>query len=111
MVSPVQSGTSRLSGQPWRKVDVVLEYEHHERWPKAIMFSVMGDNIEKFGLATGGRYEVEVDFSVREFNGRYFLGANVWKVTALGAAVPNEGAAPASAPEPAPGGSGDDLPF
>lgn len=93
-LSPIQSGTSK-SGKAWRKIDVVLEYEHHDQWPKAIVFSVMNDNIEKFGFQVGGEYEVEVDFSAREYNSRYYMSANAWKATAKNVAA---AAAPQQAP-------------
>ena len=80
-ISALQSGTSK-AGKGWRKIDVVLEYEHHDQYPKAIVFSVMNDNIEKFGFQVGGEYEVEVDFSVREYQNKHYLSANAWKATA-----------------------------
>lgn len=85
-VSPIQSGTSK-SGKAWRKVDVVLIYDNSKpEYPKAIMFSVMNDNIEKFGFVLGGEYEVEIDFSVREYNSKHYMSAACWKATALNAA-------------------------
>ena len=84
-ISPIQTGTSK-AGKEYRKIDVVLEYEHHGQWPKAIMFTVFGDNIDKFNLHQGAEYDVEVDFQVHESNGRKFMNANAWKVTAKNAA-------------------------
>lgn len=80
-VSPLQSGTSK-SGKAWRRMDAVLEYEHHDQYPKAIVVSVMNDKIEELNLKLGGEYEVEVDFSVREYNGKYYQSATAWKATA-----------------------------
>ena len=81
-ISPIQSGTSK-AGKEWRKIDVVLTYDSSKpEYPKAIVFSVMNDNIEKFGFQVGGEYEVEVDFSVREYNGKNYMSANAWKATA-----------------------------
>jgi len=80
----VASGTSK-SGKAWRRVDVVMEYEHGQ-YPKSIVFSVMNDNIEKFALQAGGEYEVEVDFTVHEYNGRNYMSANAWKATPINAA-------------------------
>lgn len=82
-VSPIQSGTSK-SGKAWRKVDVVLTYDNSKpEYPKAILFSVMNDNIEKFGFVQGGEYEVEVDFSVREYQGKHYMSAVCWKAAKL----------------------------
>lgn len=80
-VSPIQSGTSK-SGKAWRRMEAVLEYEHHDQYPKAIVVSVMNDKIEELNLKLGGEYEVEVDFSVREYNGKYYQSATAWKATA-----------------------------
>ena len=82
-VSPIQSGTSK-SGKAWRKVDIVFIYDNAKpEYPKAILFSVMNDNIEKFGFVQGGEYEVEIDFSVREYQDKHYMSASCWKATAL----------------------------
>lgn len=95
-VSPIQSGTSK-AGREWRRMDVVLTYDNFKpEHPKAIVFSVMNDNIEKFGFQVGGEYEVEVDFATREYQGKYYLSANCWKATAKNAAAPEP--QPAAAP-------------
>lgn len=120
-VSPIQSGTSK-SGKAWRKVDVVLVYDNSKpEYPKAIVFSVMNDNVEKFGLVQGGEYEVEVDFSVREYNGRHYMSASCWKATRLDAQQPastayptNPYAAPVVQPQQqtsTKSQQSDDLPF
>jgi len=80
-IGAVASGTSK-SGKAWRRIDVVMEYEHGQ-YPKSILFSVMNDNIEKFALQERGEYEVEVDFSVREYQGKHYMSASCWKATGL----------------------------
>lgn len=87
-VSPVQSGTSK-SGKQWRRIDVCLTYDNSKpEYPKSILFSVMNDNIEKFAFAQGAEYEVEVDFTTREYNGRTYMSASCWKATRLDAQQP-----------------------
>lgn len=82
-VSPIQSGTSK-SGKAWRKVDVVLIYDNSKpEYPKAIVFSVMNDNIEKFAFMQAHKYEVEVDFSVREYQGKHYMSAACWKAARI----------------------------
>ena len=113
-VSPIQSGTSK-SGKAWRKVDVVLTYDNsNKEYPRAIVFSVMNDNIEKFGFVQGGEYEIEVDFSVREYNSKHYMSAACWKATRLDVTTsapqtqyqqPVQPMAQAQPPQP------DDLPF
>lgn len=80
-VSQIQSGTSK-SGRQWQRVDVVLTYDNSKpEYPKAVLFSVMNDNIGKFNLQLGCEYEVEVDFSVREYQGKNYMSASCWKAT------------------------------
>lgn len=108
-ISALQSGTSK-AGKEWKKIDVVLTYDNSKpEYPKAIVFSVMNDNIEKFGFQVGGEYEVEVDFSSREYNGKFYLSANAWKATAKNvptATAPQQATQTAQQPQEA-----DDLPF
>lgn len=78
-LSQEQSGTSK-NGNTWRKIDAVLEYEHGQ-YPKAIVFSVMNAKIEELNLQLGCDYEVQVDFSSREYQGKYFMNAIAWKAT------------------------------
>lgn len=80
-ISQLQSGTSK-SGKQWQRVDVVLTYDNSKPdYPKAILFSVMNDNIGKFNFQQGCEYEVEVDFAVREYQGRNYMSASCWKAT------------------------------
>ena len=124
-ISPIQSGTSK-AGKEWRKIDVVLTYDNTKpEYPKAIVFSVMNDNIEKFNLCVGCEYDIEVDFSVREYNGKNYMSANAWKASAkntltapMSAPTPAQqgwqAAYPAPQPQPAPQPTpqaNDDLPF
>lgn len=94
-ISAIASGTSK-SGKAWRKTDVCLTYDNSKpEYPKAIVFSVMNDNIEKFALQVGGEYDVEVDFSVREYQGRHFLSASCWKAEPKATMQPQPQQAPA----------------
>lgn len=80
-ISQKQSGTSK-SNKAWSKIDVTMVYDNSKpEWPKSIVFSVMNDNIEKMGFVVGREYEVEVDFSTREYNGKAYMSASCWKAT------------------------------
>lgn len=81
-ISAEQRGTSK-AGKEWRRIDVVLEYEAHEKYPKQVLFSVMNDNIDKLALVVGESYEVEIDFSVNAYNGKHYMNASCWKASAL----------------------------
>lgn len=108
-ITPIQSGTSK-AGKQWSKIDAVLTYDNSKpEYPKTILFSVMNDNISKFDLRQGLEYEVEVDFSVREYNGRYYMSASAWKVAATQSQPAAQTVAPQS--QMPKGDSSDDLPF
>lgn len=119
-VSPVQSGTSK-AGKQWSKIDVVLVYDISKpEYPKSIVFSVMNDNINKFNFQTGQEYEVEVDFSTREYNGKTYMSASCWRATLQQAAQQPQSPTPTldslgvstSHPQPAAAPADDsDLPF
>lgn len=78
-VSPIQSGTSK-SGKEWKRIDVCLCYDNtNPDYPKAIKFSVMNGKIEEFHFKVGEHYEVDVDFSVREWKEKYYMDATCWR--------------------------------
>lgn len=91
---PIQNGTSK-AGKPWSKQSYVGVYDNsNEQYPKSIVFDVLGDNIGKFNLQPGEQYELEVDFSAREWQGRYFLSATCRKASALQAPAAPQSATP-----------------
>lgn len=76
-----QSGTSK-NGRQWRKRSYVGVYDNsNQQYPKSIVFDVLGDKIDQLNIMPGNRYEVDVDFETRQWNGRYFLSASCWKAT------------------------------
>lgn len=84
-VLPEQSGVSK-SGKAWRKRTVVLTYDvSNMNYPKSVVFDVVGDRIEKYNFEAGADYEIDVDFEVREWNGRYFQQVGVYGAARLGA--------------------------
>lgn len=107
---PVASGTSK-NGKSWKRASYVMIYdETNAQYPKSILFDVMGDRIEQFALKQGGQYEVEIDFSTREFNGRTFMSASCWKAVALNQPSPQP-VAQVTAPVAAAAPEQSDLPF
>ena len=111
-ITPIQSGTSK-AGKQWQKIDVVLTYDNSKpEYPKAIVFSVMNDNIGKFNFQQGAEYDVEIDFSCREYNGRTYMSASCWKATPTQQPAQQgiQAAYPQTAPQPALQGDSD-LPF
>lgn len=78
---PVASGTSK-SGKEWRRASYILQYDNsNEQYPKSVLFDVMGDKIEQLNIKQGVEYEVEIDFTTREYNGRTYMSASCWKAT------------------------------
>lgn len=93
---PVASGTSK-NGKEWRRASYILTYDNsNEQYPKSVLFDVMGDKIEQLDIQQGKEYEVEIDFTTREYNGRAYMSASAWKATPLQAAP----AQPASTNDP-----------
>lgn len=116
---PEASGTSQ-SGKQWRRRSYVLRYDNsNEQYPKEVLFDVLGDKIDSLNIQQGGEYELEIDFSVREYQGRRYMSANAWKATAKNvpaapaqqgweAAYPTPQASPQTVAQPQ---GADDLPF
>lgn len=78
---PVASGTSK-SGKEWRRASYILTYDNsNEQYPKSVLFDVMGDKIEQLNIKQGQEYEIEIDFTTREYNGRTYMSASAWKAT------------------------------
>lgn len=78
---PVASGTSK-NGKEWRRASYILQYDNsNEQYPKSVLFDVMGDKIEQLNIKQGQEYEIEIDFTTREYNGRTYMSASCWKAT------------------------------
>lgn len=80
---PVASGTSK-SGKEWKRASYILQYDNsNAQYPKSVLFDVMGDKIEQLNIQQGQEYEIEIDFTTREYNGRTYMSASAWKATPL----------------------------
>ncbi len=121
-MTPERSGVNARG--EWKARDYVIET--HETYPKKMVFSVMGDRLERFNIQLNQEVLVSFDIDAHEYNGRWFNSIRAFDVrlvdpATLGAApqaAPQ--APPASAPasqdpfqaaEPTEGQSTDDLPF
>lgn len=79
--SPVVGGISK-SGKEWKRATYILVYDDSNgQYPKSISFDAVNDRIEKLDLGIGMEYEVSVDFTTREYNGRIYMSATAWKAT------------------------------
>ncbi len=80
---PEANGVSQ-SGKPWRRRSYVLCYDNsNPQYPREVLFSVLGDKIDTLDIKQGIKYEIEIDFSVREYQGRHYMSATAWKATSL----------------------------
>lgn len=93
-VMPVVSGIGK-NGKEWRRASYVLTYDNsNEQYPKSVLFDVMGDKIEQLNIQQGQEYEIEIDFTTREYNGRTYMSASAWK------AIPTQPTAQPAAQQP-----------
>lgn len=109
---PVASGVSS-NGREWKRASYILVYDNsNAQYLKSILFDVMGDRIEQLNLQQGQEYEIEVDFSTREYNGKTYMSASCWKATPTQQAPAQLTPQPAYQQTQAPKDDmGGDLPF
>lgn len=85
---PIATGTSK-NGKEWKRASYVLTYDQsNELYPKSVLFDVMGDRIEQLNIQRGKEYEIDIDFSTREYNGRVFMSASAWRANEIDAQQP-----------------------
>jgi len=106
-VLPVQEGTSKTSGNPWKVQAYVLETQ--EQYPRKVHFEVFGeDRIKNNPCNIDDIVTISFDIESREFNGRWYTSIRAWRVqqgdqtAATDAAAPAAQPAAAAAPAPAP---------
>lgn len=90
VLGDIQSGRSK-TGKEYRKREGVLVYDtSNQQYPKGFDFTIMGKNIDTIPLVHGERVDVEVDFAVSEYNGRYFTHATLWRKYDMGQQMPQQ---------------------
>lgn len=56
----------------------------NEQYPKTICFTCMGDEMwARLGISSGKTYNLGINISSREWNGRWFTEVSCWKATCL----------------------------
>lgn len=85
----VESGTSK-AGKSWQKSSFVLETEG--QYAKKICFEVFGEDKIKAVESAKVLTEIEVSFNVesREFNGKWYTTASLWRFDLVGKTEPTE---------------------
>lgn len=97
VILPTETGVSK-QGKDWKKSGIVITFQDGS-YEKDLAFSVMGDKITQIEtIRTGQQVTVSFNLSSREYNGKYYTDAQLWKVTTETVAEPSVGNA-------------DDLPF
>ena len=82
MVLPPQSGISK-AGNAWKKQEYILE-NNEGQFPRKICFTCFGQTADTIQLQVGQRIIASFDVESREYNGRWFTEARLWR------AVPDE---------------------
>jgi hypothetical protein len=73
---PLQSGMGK-KGQ-WKKQEFIIETQ--SQYPKKVCLSLWGDKVDQYSLSVGEEVNATVDLESREFNGRWYTEARVWKL-------------------------------
>jgi hypothetical protein len=72
----LQTGTGK-KGQ-WKKQEFIIETP--SQYPKKVCLSIWGEKVDQYKLSVGDDVVATVDLESREFNGRWYTEARVWKL-------------------------------
>lgn len=122
-VGEIQSGISQSTGNPWKKLEFVVEWHENttDTQSQKVVLSVMGDYIGSLDIHKGDKLEVRFDLGYRLYNGRYYQNvfapaAEIKKLSSLEVAEQTQTVAQVEQPTTAPATAAaqekkDDLPF
>ena len=81
VISEVQEGTAKSSGNTWKKCGFAVETKGE--YPKSVYFTVFGeekvDNLLKFNKV-GQNVDVSFNVESREYSGKFYTDLNAWKI-------------------------------
>lgn len=77
-IYPLQQGTSKSTGQPWKSMEFLLETE--DRYPQSACLLLMNDNCTRFNIKEGDKVKVQFDMKAREWENKGYNTLNAWKV-------------------------------
>lgn len=83
IIDPV-SGTS--SKGKWKKQEVIIEMD--EKFNPKLAITNWNDKVDISGLTVGNQIKASVNIESREYNGRWFTEAKMWKIELLDAQAP-----------------------
>ena len=76
-VLDIKSGTSK-NGKEWKSLEFI--FESIEQFPKKICFNMFGNKIDETPINEIVECTVHYDLNSREYNGKWFTNASVWKI-------------------------------
>lgn len=77
-IYPLQQGTSKSTGHPWKSMEFLLETE--DRYPQSACLLLMNDNCTRFNIKEGDKVKVQFDMKAREWENKGYNTLNAWKV-------------------------------
>ena len=107
----------RFNGKNGEVVKNFFILETKEQYPQKIKFEVFGeDKWKAMGVAVGQDVSVQFDIKGAEWQGKYFVNLQAWKVTSIGNGQQqaSASASPSPAPQQSQGNANTDdssLPF
>ena len=124
-VGVMTTGVSQRTGNTWKSQEVVIEYFDNDnaRYPDSVNVRIFGERVDTLHLQVNDEVEASIGLNAREYDGRFYNEARVYRIERVGGSLPQPAAqAPASVEEPvhndvspvkpsSEAANGDDLPF
>ena len=125
-VGVITTGVSQRTGNKWKSQEVVIEYFDNDnaRYPDSVNVRIFGERVDTLQLQVNDEVEASIGLNAREYDGRFYNEARVYRIERVGGSLPQPAApAPASVEEPvhvdvspvikpsSEASKGDDLPF
>ena len=91
----------RFNGKNGEVVKNFFILETKEQYPQKIKFEVFGeDKWKAMGVIVGQDVSVQFDIKGAEWQGKYFVNLQAWKVTAIGGGAQQQNNQSSSQPQP-----------
>lgn len=124
-VGVITTGVSQRTGNKWKSQEIVIEYFDNDnaRYPDSVNVRIFGERVDTLQLQVNDEVEASIGLNAREYDGRFYNEARVYRIERVGGSLPQPAApAPASVEEPvhndvspvkpsSEAANGDDLPF
>ena len=126
-VGMITTGVSQRTGNKWKSQEIVIEYFDNDnaRYPDSVNVRIFGERVDTLHLQVNDEVEASIGLNAREYDGRFYNEARVYRIERVGGSLQQPAA---QAPSPAGGeepvhddvspvkpsseaSNGDDLPF